>query len=122
MRPTKSSAPVVADGLRAELRATLAVALPLAGAQLAQAMMGFTSMAMLGRLGGDALAAGGLGASLGFMTVLVFQGLLASVGPLAAHALGAGEETRIGAIVGHGLLIAIALSLLGMAIVGHVPV
>jgi len=80
--------PSVATSVAGELRATLGVALPLAGAQLAQIMMGFTSAAMMGRLGGDALAAGGLGAGLGFTVVLIFQGLLSAVGPLAAHALG----------------------------------
>jgi MATE family multidrug resistance protein len=121
MRHAAPSGPAVAETVAAELRATLAVALPLAGAQLAQIMMGFTSAAMMGRLGGDALAAGGLGAGLSFTVVLVFQGLLAAVGPLAAHAIGAGEDKRVGAIVGHGLLMAAVLSLAGMTIVAHIP-
>src|SRR6266404_936152 len=107
----------VADRVIGEVRATLALALPLAGALLAQIAMSFTSAAMMGRLGGDALAAGGLGSGLAFTVVLIFQGLLTSVGPLAAHALGAGEERRVGSIVGHGLLLAGLLSLVGMAVV-----
>jgi MATE family multidrug resistance protein len=108
-----------ADGVRAELRATLALALPLAGAQLAQVMMGFTAAAMMGRLGGDALAAGGLGTGLCFLVTLVLQGLLTSVGPLTAHAIGVGEAVRVGAIVGTALVIAAVLSLVGMLIVSH---
>lgn len=118
-------------GVIRELRATLGLALPLAGAQLAQILMGFTAATMMGRLGDDALAAGGLGTGLAFMVTLILQGLLTAVGPLAAHALGAGEEERVDAILGHGLLIAGAFSMLGMllvanlhfflAAVGHAP-
>src|SRR6266568_4646221 len=79
-----------------ELKATLGIALPLAGAQLSQVLMGFISAAMMGRLGGEAFAAGGLGTTLYFTVLMVFQGLLTAVGPLVAHALGAGEEERVG--------------------------
>ena len=109
----------VDTGFAAELKATLAIALPLAGAQLSQVLMGFISAAMIGRLGGDAFAAGGLGATLFFTIVLIFQGVLTAVGPLVAHALGAGEEARIGGIVAQGMLIATALAAIGMAIVAE---
>jgi multidrug resistance protein, MATE family len=103
-----------------ELKATLGIALPLAGAQLSQVLMGFISAAMMGRLGGDSFAAGGLGAALYFTVVLVFQGLLTAVGPLVAHERGAGAETRIGSIVGHGMLIAVGLSVIGIAAMSRV--
>jgi len=67
--------------LASELKATLGIALPLAGAQLSQVLMGFIGAAMMGRLGGDSFAAGGLGAALYFTVLLVFQGLLTAVGP-----------------------------------------
>src|SRR5690348_12459569 len=105
--------------LRVELRATLAIALPLAGAQISQVLMGITSAAMMGRLGGAALAAGGLGASLFFMIAFTLQGVLNAVGPLAAHARGAGKEERVGAIVAHGLLIMLALAALGLLLLRH---
>lgn len=103
-----------------ELKATLGIALPLAGAQLSQVLMGFISAAMMGRLGGDAFAAGGLGAALYFTVVLVFQGLLTAVGPLVAHERGAGAETRIGSIVGHGMLIALVLAAIGIAAMSRI--
>jgi MATE family multidrug resistance protein len=111
---------MVAGGVIGELRATLSLALPLAGAQFAQVMMGFIAAAMLGRLGGEALAAGGLGNGLSFTVTLVFQGVLTAVGPLAAHALGAADDKRVGAIVSHGLLFAAALSVAGIVIVSHI--
>jgi MATE family multidrug resistance protein len=119
MRQGEPPATVVAGGVIDELRATLVLALPLAGAQLAQVMMGFMAAAMLGRLGGDALAAGGLGNGLAFTVTLVFQGMLTAVGPLAAHAIGAGEEKRVGPIVAHGLLFALGLSGAGIFIILH---
>ena len=111
---------MVAGGVVDELRATLSLALPLAGAQLAQVLMGFMAAVMLGRLGDEALAAGGLGNGLSFTVTLVFQGMLTAVGPLAAHSLGAGDEKRVGAIIGHGLLFAAALSVAGILIVSNV--
>jgi MATE family, multidrug efflux pump len=110
-----SASPVIT-----ELKATLGIALPLAGAQLSQVLMGFISAAMMGRLGGDALAAGGLGTTLYFSFVLIFQGMLTAVGPLVAHALGAGEEERVGGIVAHGILIATALGAIGVTALGRI--
>jgi MATE family multidrug resistance protein len=121
MRHAAPAGPAVAETVASELKATLAVALPLAGAQLAQVMMGFTAWAMMGRLGGDALAAGGLGSNLAFTVMLICQGVLNAVGPLAAHALGAREGERVAATVGSGLVIAAALSLFGMMLVSQIP-
>jgi MATE family multidrug resistance protein len=112
---TMSASPVTT-----ELKATLGIALPLAGAQLSQVLMGFISAVMMGRLGGDALAAGGLGTTLYFSFVLVFQGVLTAVGPLVAYALGAGEEERVGGIVAHGILIAATLAAIGVAALGRI--
>lgn len=109
-----------ANPLATELKATLGIALPLAGAQLSQVLMGFISAAMMGRLGGEAFAAGGLGTTLYFTVVLVFQGMLTAVGPLVAHALGAGQEARIGGIVAHGILIAAVLAVIGMTMIGQI--
>ncbi len=109
-----------ANPFATELKATLGIALPLAGAQLSQVLMGFISAAMMGRLGGEAFAAGGLGTTLYFTVVLVFQGVLTAVGPLVAHALGAGQEGRIGGIVAHGILIAAVLAAIGMTMIGQI--
>jgi Na+-driven multidrug efflux pump len=57
-------------GPMAEPRACVRLAAPLAAAQLATVIMGFTDTVMMGRLGKDALAGGALGVSY-FSTLLV---------------------------------------------------
>ncbi|HYZ40891.1 MAG TPA: MATE family efflux transporter, partial [Stellaceae bacterium] len=98
-------------GIGAELRATLALAAPLAAANLAQMAMGVTDMVMVGRLGALPLAAAGLGAMLYFTGGVVLQGILSAVAPLAAHALGAGDRAAAGRIAGAGLVLALLLAM-----------
>ncbi len=93
-----------------EMRATLAVAGPLAAANLAQTAMGFTNTVMVGSLGSAALAAAGLGASLYFTIAMVCSGILTAVAPLAAHAIGAGDHHRAGRVAGAGLVLAALLA------------
>ncbi len=93
-----------------EMRATLAVAGPLAAANLAQMAMGFTNTVMVGSLGSAALAAAGLGASLYFTIAMVCSGVLTAVAPLAAHAIGAGDNPRAGGIARAGLVLASLLA------------
>jgi MATE family multidrug resistance protein len=95
----------------AEMRATVAVAGPLAAANLAQMAMGFTNTVMVGSLGSAALAAAGLGASLYFTIAMVCSGVLTAVAPLAAHAIGATDNRRAGQIAGKGLVLAALLAL-----------
>jgi MATE family multidrug resistance protein len=89
-----------------ELRATFYLAAPLALAQLAQIGMGLTDTIMLGALGPDALAAGGLGSGLFFTLAIVLQGLVMSVGILVAHARGAGDLARVGPVLRAGMVLA----------------
>ena len=93
-----------------EVRATVAVAGPLAAANLAQMAMGFTNTVMVGSLESAALAAAGLGASLYFTVALVCSGILTAVAPLAAHAIGAGDNHRAGRVTGAGLVLAALLA------------
>ena len=92
------------------MRATIAVAGPLAAANLAQTAMGFTNTVMVGSLGATALAAAGLGASLFFTIAMVCSGVLTAVAPLAAHAVGAGDDRRAGRVAGAGLVLAALLA------------
>ena len=54
---------------RSEVREFLSLAVPLASAQLAQAATGFVDTVMMGRMGSDVLAAGGLAAII-FLSVM----------------------------------------------------
>lgn len=93
--------------LAEELRATFHLAAPLALAQLAQIGMGVTDTVMLGSVGRDAIAAGGLGANVFFTLSAILQGLVMSVGILVAHARGADAPDKIAPILRGGLLIAL---------------
>ena len=98
------------SAIAAEIRATVAVAGPLAAANLAQTAMGFTNTVMVGSFGATALAAAGLGASLFFTIAMVCSGILTAVAPLAAHAVGAGDDRRAGRVGGAGLVLAALLA------------
>src|SRR5436853_1340735 len=99
--------PATAAPIRAEIRATLALAAPLAGANLAQMAMGLTNAVVVGGLGGASLAAAGLGAGVYFTLVMVCQGVLVAVAPLAAHAIGADDRPAAARFAGTGMLLAL---------------
>ena len=71
-----------------ELRATLALGIPLIAAQLAQIGINTTDTLMMGRLGADALAAGALGNTLLFLFIIVQIGLGVAAGTLVAQERG----------------------------------
>ncbi len=74
---------------------TLRLAAPLAVAQLAQMAMGVTDTVLLGSLGGDALAAGGLAASIFITVVILLQGVVTAVSIMVAQARGAGRDRDV---------------------------
>src|SRR5262245_17693958 len=96
--------------IAAEIRATLAVAAPLAGANLAQMAMQVTNAVMVGYLGAVPLAAAGLGNALNSTLLMTSQGLLTAVAPLAAHARGTGDRIAAGRVTGGGLIVAAVLA------------
>ena len=93
-----------------EIRATLALAGPLAAANLAQIGMGVVDTVMVGSLGAVPLAAVGLGGGFYFTSAVVCQGVLNAVAPLAAFAIGSGDRATAGRIGGSGLVLAVALT------------
>ena len=94
-RADQPSGGAAESGIGAELRATLALAGPLAAANLAQMAMAVTNTVMVGRLGAMPLAAAGLGGMLYFTGGVMLQGVLSAVAPLTAHALGAGDRSEL---------------------------
>jgi MATE family multidrug resistance protein len=98
--PTTSGRP----SRRRELAEILVLALPLAGAQVATMLMNITDSVMLGHLSSDALAAGGLGANVAFMLIILIQGVQGGMPPLIAQARGAGDHAPIGRAVWGGLI------------------
>ena len=96
--------------LYAETRATLALALPLAAANVSQMAMSVADTVMVGTLGAVPLAAVGIGAGFYFTSVVICQGILTAVAPLSAYAIGAGDREAAGRIAGSGLILAGLLS------------
>ena len=107
--------PLASPIIRYEMRATLALAAPLAGANLANMAMGLTNAIMVGHLGGASLAAAGLGAALYFTLVMLGQGVLTAVAPLAAHSIGADDHRGAGRVAGAGIVLAAMLAVPAVA-------
>jgi len=95
---------------------TLRLATPLAVAQLAQMAIGVTDTVLLGGLGGDALAAGGLAASIFITVVILLQGVVTAVSILVAHARGAGRDDRIPRLYWAGMALTWVLMLPAIAL------
>lgn len=95
---------------------TARLAAPLAISQLSQMAMGVTDTILLGSLGADALAAGGLGAGLFFVIVTLLQGILSSVSVTVANARGAQAEHRVPHIYWTGLLLSALLAVPAFAV------
>jgi multidrug resistance protein, MATE family len=88
---------------------TARLAAPLAIAQLSQMAMSVTDTILLGSLGPDALAAGGLGANLFFVVVTLLQGVLTSVSVSVSHARGAQADHRVPHIYWSGFVLSVLL-------------
>jgi MATE family multidrug resistance protein len=89
-----------------ETRATLSLSLPLVAANLSQMAMSVIDTVMVGTLGAVPLAAVALGGGFYFTSVVICQGVLTAVAPLAAYEIGAGDRAAAGRIAGSGLVLA----------------
>lgn len=94
-----------------EIWACLLLSVPLAAAQLSQAATAFVDTVMMGLLGSQTLAAGGLGAVIFSTLLLVCTGVVSAVGPLVAEAYGTGNIKAIERIARQGLWLSLVLSL-----------
>ncbi|MEO1182782.1 MAG: MATE family efflux transporter, partial [Cyanobacteria bacterium J06636_28] len=81
--------------LRIEVHEFFKLAIPLASAQVAQSATGFADTMMMGRMGADVLAAGGLAAIIYFAIMATASGAVMGVSPLVAEAFGAGNKRRM---------------------------
>lgn len=97
--------------LTTEIRECLHLAIPLAGAQLAQTSTAFVDTIMMGWLGSSVLAAGGLGASIFQALILISTGIVSAVSPIVAAAHGAGQPALVGKTLRQGFWLALGLAL-----------
>jgi multidrug resistance protein, MATE family len=106
---------------RAELRATLALAVPLVATQLAQIAILTTDVLMMGWIGPEALAAGALGANLFFVLGTFCNGILLAVAPMMAQAIGQKRRFMrdMRRSIRQGLWAMLALSVPSMVVIWH---
>jgi len=93
-----------------EVRAMVALSLPLVGSQLAAIAMATTDIIMMGWLGPTKLAAGALAGSLYMPTIHFGFGVMAAVTPIVAQALGMRDFRGVRRSVRQGIWVATAFS------------
>lgn len=100
-----------------EARGLVVLALPLAGANFGQMLLGAVDTAVVGRLGALELGAAGLGNSVFFSVMVLGMGILMGLDPLVSQAAGAGELRQARKMLWQGCWLATAISIpLGIGI------
>lgn len=98
--------------VRTELRALLAIALPMMIGQLANTAMGFVDTLMAGRVSSHDLAAVALGNSVWVPMLLLTTGVILATTPNVANRYGAGEHAQIGGLVRQALWMGLGIGVL----------
>jgi MATE family multidrug resistance protein len=101
--------------LALELTETLKLAVPMALTQLGQIAMMTTDLALIGRLGDEAVAAAALAHTVFFVCFTFGMGLMSAVAPLAAQAFGARNPRWVRRSLRVGLWAGLLISLPMMA-------
>lgn len=106
----------LAGELRAEVGSMLRLAWPLVLSFMGHNLLGFVDTAMVGRLGATELAGVAIGNGLFFTTCVLGMGLVSSLDPIVAQAVGAGEGARAQAALRAGVKLALWSSFLVMGL------
>jgi MATE family multidrug resistance protein len=115
------SHPLKASDHPSELRATVALAIPVVFVQLGFMAMGAVDTLMVGRASAQMLAAVALG-NLYFFNVSIFCiGTLMALDPIVSQALGAGDTEAVPRAMQRGLLLALGLSVFTSALLAPTP-
>jgi MATE family multidrug resistance protein len=110
------SAAAPGNHLTVELTETLRLAVPIALTQLGQIAMMTTDLALIGRLGDEAVAAAALAHTVFFVSFTFGMGLMSAVAPLAAQAFGARNPRMVRRSLRAGLWAGLLISLPMMAL------
>jgi MATE family multidrug resistance protein len=103
------------SGAPSELRATIALAIPVVFVQLGFTSMGAVDTLMVGRVSATMLAAVALG-NLYFMAVSFFcSGTLMALDPIVAQAVGARDDAAVSRAMQRGVIVSLGLSLFAIA-------
>ena len=104
-----AAAPAHTNLWRAEFVGTIRLALPIALTQLGQVAMMTSDLALIGHLGGDAVAGSALAQTVLFAAFVLGMGVVSAVAPLAAQAFGAREPRMVRRSLRVGLWAAVVL-------------
>lgn len=105
--------------VRREATATVRLAGPIVGGQLAMTGLSFIDTVMAGKLSAVDLAAVAVGASVWSATWLFFLGVLMALPPSVAQLAGGGRLRRVAPLARQGLWLALGLSVVAVAVVFH---
>ena len=111
MTTAAAAAPAQQTILRVEILETIKLAWPMALTQLGQITMMTTDLALIGRLGSDAVAAVGLAQMILFAGFALGMGPVSAVAPLAAQAFGARNPRMVRRSLRVGLWAAVLLGI-----------
>ena len=103
--------PLAFAAWRSEVRATAALAWPIALTFLSEMAIATTDTIIIGRLGAEALAAAALGLTTFFVFFFLAIGITMATAPLAAQALGARRPRLVRRVIRQGLWVGLVLSL-----------
>ena len=103
--------------LKADMLRTLRIGLPLIGAQLLQVANGLVDAVVAGQLGKVELAAGGIGASLWFVTSLLCIGLMAGLSPTLSQLIGQRRRAFVGKVFRQGIWLGLFTGLIALSVV-----
>lgn len=108
-----------ANTFQQELKASLQLSLPIAGAQLAHIALSITDNIMCGQLGASALAGAGLGSATLSMVLLPLLGLVGVVSAFASEAHGADDPSSVQLYTRQALLLSLLLAVPAIWILGQ---
>ena len=107
---------MTATATRSELKSLVALAWPAAIGNLQWIALNFIDTAMVGHAGADQLAFMGAGRILTWITVMIGIGFLSGISVFTARMVGAGTENRCGSVLMQGLVFAVLLGIVNMAV------
>ncbi|NJL60895.1 MAG: MATE family efflux transporter [Methylacidiphilales bacterium] len=103
-----------------EIKEILRLSIPLASAQIAQASTGFVDTVMMGWLGQETLAAGGLAATIFTTLLITATGVIFAVSPAIAEAFGRGNQKKISQITVQGFWLCGAIAIPVMLLITQI--
>ena len=106
--------------IRTEIKESLRLTIPLASAQVAQAATGFVDTVMMGWLGQETIAAGGLAATTFTTLLITTTGVVVGLSPLIAEAYGSGYNKRIQQLTRQGIWLSLLVAIPVMLLLGHI--